>query len=87
MRTTLTLDDDLAAKLKDLARRKKVSFKEAVNTAIRRGIVAPDARSERGRQFRVDVFSSPFRAGVDTLKLNQLSDELEAAAAVTRTRR
>jgi hypothetical protein len=35
----------------------------------------------------VDVFSSPFRAGVDTLKLNQLSDELEAADAAARARR
>jgi hypothetical protein len=87
VRTTLTLDDDLAAKLKDLARRKKISFKEAVNSAIRRGVVAPEARQGRGRRFRVDVFSSPFRAGVDTLKLNQLSDELEAADAAARARR
>jgi hypothetical protein len=87
MRTTLTLDDDVAAKLKDLARRKKISFKEAVNTALRRGIVAPDVRRPRGRRVRVDVFDSPLRAGVDPLRLNQLSDELEAEEAGARARR
>ena len=38
MRTTLTLDDDLAKELTKLARRLGVSFKEVVNDAIRRGI-------------------------------------------------
>jgi hypothetical protein len=85
MRTTLTLDDDVAAKLQELARRKKVSFKEAVNTVLRRGFVAPEMR--RTGRFRVAVFSSPFRAGVDPLRLNQLSDELEAEEAGARMRR
>ena len=30
------------------------------------------------RPFRIDTFRSAFRPGVDPLKLNQLSDELEA---------
>ena len=77
MRTTLTLDDDLAARLKALAHRHGTSFKEAVNTAIRRGL-APAPSARRPRQFRVKTFRSPFRPGVDQLKLNQLNDELEA---------
>lgn len=87
MRTTVTLDDDVAAKLREFARRKKVSFKEAVNTVLRRGFVAPEVRRDRTRRFRVAVFASPFRAGVDPLRLNQLSDELEAEEAAARTRR
>jgi hypothetical protein len=35
MRTTLTLDDDVAAKLKTEARRTGMSFKETVNRALR----------------------------------------------------
>ena len=77
MRTTLTLDDDVAAKLKEFARRKKVPFKEAVNTVLRRGFVAPEPRRGRRPAFQVDVFHSPFRAGVDPLRLNQFTDELE----------
>jgi hypothetical protein len=87
MRTTLTLDDDVAAKLKDFARRKKMPFKDAVNTVLRRGFVAPEPRRVRAQRFRVEVFDSPFRVGVDPLRLNQLSDELEAEEALARVRR
>lgn len=60
---------------KDYARRKQVSCKEAFNTLIRRGFVTHDAHA--GQPLRVQVVHSPFRAGIDSLKLNQLSDDLE----------
>ncbi len=84
MRTTLTLDDDVATKLKELARRKKVPFKEAVNAVLRRGLVAQQGRQRDARPFRVEVFHSPFRPGVDPMRLNQLADELEIEDAVAR---
>lgn len=80
MRTTLTLDDDVAARLKHLAEQRQTSFKETVNEVLRRGLSAQEART-RPRRFRVKTFNSAFRAGVDPLKLNQLSDELEARHA------
>lgn len=40
MRTTLTLDDDVAAKLKAAARRDGRPFKEVVNDALRRGLTS-----------------------------------------------
>ena len=43
MRTTLTLDPDVAALLKQEARRQKGSLKEAVNTALRAGLQALNA--------------------------------------------
>ena len=78
MRTTLTIDDDVAEKLRELAHRRRLPFKEIVNSVLRRGLTAQDRRAESRRAFRVEVFRSPFRPGVDPLKLNQLSDELEA---------
>ncbi|MGD9852568.1 MAG: CopG family transcriptional regulator [Nitrospirales bacterium] len=46
MRTTLTLDDDVSAKLKSLAKRTGKSFKETVNEAIRSGLtVMPTTQS------------------------------------------
>lgn len=39
MRTTLTVDEDVAAKLKAEARRSGRSFKETVNEALRRGLL------------------------------------------------
>lgn len=38
MRTTLTLDDDVAAKLKAEARRTGLPFRDVVNDMIRRGL-------------------------------------------------
>jgi hypothetical protein len=40
MRTTLTLDDDVAAKLKAEARRSGRPFREVVNEALRHALVA-----------------------------------------------
>jgi hypothetical protein len=38
VRTTLTLDDDVASKLKSEARRSGRSFREVVNSTLRRGL-------------------------------------------------
>jgi hypothetical protein len=40
MRTTLTLDDDVAAKLKSEARRAGRPFREVVNDTLRRGLLS-----------------------------------------------
>jgi hypothetical protein len=77
MRTTLTLDDDVATKLRELAHRRRLPFKDIVNSVLRRGLATQERRGESRRAFRVDIFRSRFRPGVDPLKLNQLSDELE----------
>jgi hypothetical protein len=78
MRTTLTIDEDVAAKLRELAHRRKLPFKEVVNAVLRRGLAAQAPRAVSPRRFRVNAFASPFRPGVDPVKLNQLNDELEA---------
>ncbi|HEX5137847.1 MAG TPA: hypothetical protein VFY93_12795 [Planctomycetota bacterium] len=77
MRTTLTLDDDLAARLRDLAHKKGISFKEALNSVLRRGLSAPAGSGRRAKPFRVRTFKSPFQPGVDPLRLSQLADEIE----------
>jgi hypothetical protein len=47
MRTTLTLDEDVAAKLKAEARRAGRSFRDVVNEALRRGLASrPVGRRE-----------------------------------------
>jgi hypothetical protein len=47
MRTTLTLDDDVAAKLRAEARRAGRPFREVVNEALRRGLAARSGRGAR----------------------------------------
>ena len=77
MRTTLTLDDDLAAALKEQARRADKPFKQVVNDALRRGLSPMPA--EAAPDYEVTPHDSGFRPGVDPLRLNQLNDSLEAA--------
>lgn len=49
MRTTLTLDDDVAAQLKKLERTQNRSFKEIVNEALREGLARLEQRPARTR--------------------------------------
>ena len=75
MRTTLTLDDDIAGFLREQARLQDRPFKQVVNDTLRRGM-SPAAGEERP-VYRVNPQRGGFRPGVDPLKLNQLNDELE----------
>lgn len=76
MRTTLTLDDDVADALKELARRFELTFKQVVNDTLRRGL-SPVSDKPR-TPYRVEPHRSGLRSGVDMLRLNQLSDELQS---------
>src|SRR5512134_809313 len=79
MRTTLTIDDDLAGLLKQRARELGIPFKEAVNRTIRAGL-GEEAKAHRGAAPKTVPHSFGFRPGVDLDKLGQLADELEAEA-------
>ena len=75
MRTTLTLDDDIADFLREQARLLGRPFKQVVNDVLRRGM-SPVVR-EAPAPYRVTPIHSGLAPGVDRLKLNQLNDELE----------
>jgi hypothetical protein len=79
MRTTLTIDDDLAGLLKRRARELDIPFKEVVNRTIRAGL-STMVTTERQPVPRTIPHSFGFRPGVDLDKLGQLADELEAEA-------
>lgn len=82
MRTTVTLDDDVAAKLKEEARRQKRSFKEILNTSVRRGLRAGTPEAADSYQVR----PRPLRArpGIDLDRALQLAGELEDAETLRR---
>jgi metal-responsive CopG/Arc/MetJ family transcriptional regulator len=52
MRTTLTLDDDVAATLERLRKSRDASLKDLVNEALRRGLKDMNSRSKRRERFR-----------------------------------
>ncbi|MFH1464963.1 MAG: ribbon-helix-helix protein, CopG family [Pseudomonadota bacterium] len=76
MRTTVTLDDDLAERLRQLAHARRQPFREVLNGAVRAGLEAtrvPPAEEP----YRVQTFASALRPGVDPARLNQVLDDLE----------
>jgi hypothetical protein len=81
MRTTLTLDPDLERRLKDIAHRTRRPFREVVNETLRAGLAERARQSTGGTPFRVHAYHCGFRPGVDLMRLNQLSDDLDAERA------
>lgn len=74
MRTTVTLDQDVASKLQQTARERGVSFKVAINDAVRAGLAsgAPPTKS-----FRVNAQPVGIRPGIDVSKALSLAAEIE----------
>ena len=80
MRTTLTLDDDVADFLKRQARLLNKPFKEVVNETLRRGMSPPIGERSRS-EYRVTPNRSGLAPGIDPLKLNRLNDQLGPRAS------
>jgi hypothetical protein len=84
MRTTVTLDEDVAVKLKRLARERDISFKEALNSSVRRGIERGEAAP---RPYRLPPSQRlEARPGVNLDKALQLAGELEDAETMRKLR-
>ena len=78
VRTTLTIDDDVATALKTLAHNSGKTFKAVVNEVMRRGLMTGEKPLPDREPFAVESVRRGFLPGIDPLKLNQLVDELEA---------
>jgi len=77
MRTTVTLDPDLGARLKDLARERDVSFKEVLNSTLRAGL---DVENPRAKRFKVKARALGARPGINLDQALRLADQLEEQA-------
>ena len=90
MRTTLTIDEDIAARIEERRQRDGRSLKQIVNGLLREGL-----RGEgrpRSKPYRTRPHELRLRPGFDGARLNQLADELEtderlASEARLRSRR
>lgn len=72
----MTLDPDVAAKLKRLAGERGISFKEALNSTVRGGLRREEAPA---RPYRVPSRHLGLRGGIDLEKALRLSADLEDA--------
>ncbi|GDY31244.1 antitoxin [Gandjariella thermophila] len=84
MRTTLTLDDDVARLVEDAVHRERRPMKQVVNDALRRAL-AP--RASREQPYRLTPHESAVRPGFDLSGFNRLADELADEAIMDRARR
>lgn len=80
MRTTVTLDPDLAATLRELARERGDSFTETLNSTLRRGLAAGRARA--GKPYRLPSRRLELRAGIDLEHALRVAAELEDAETI-----
>jgi len=85
MRTTLTLDPDVARTLKAKTAEHGATLKKVVNDALRLGLSVPP--KEKRKPFRVTARPLGLRPGIDPRKMNQLADELETQAILAAMKR
>jgi hypothetical protein len=76
VRTTLTLDGDVQAKLEREAHREGKSFKDVVNYYLRLGLAARQAYEPR-RKFNVRARPMSLREGLSAASVASLIGELE----------
>lgn len=80
MRTTLTLDEDVAAKLKAESRRLDRSFRDIVNETLRRGLATQRANHAPRPSFKIaarDLGRS--RPGLFLDNISELIEQAEGA--------
>ncbi len=73
MRTTVTLDPDVAAALEQATRERRTSFKKVLNDAVRAGLRPPMAP----RPYRLPTRPLGLRAGVDLDKALAMAADLD----------
>lgn len=68
MRTTLTIDDDVAVQIERLRREREQSLKDIVNDALRHGLREMQARPKRRKPFRTTAHDmGPFLVNIDNV--------------------
>lgn len=77
MRTTVTLDPDVEARLRQVMRERDLTFKEALNAAIRTGLAG---QRRPVKPFRQRTYNMGARQGINLTKALTLADDLEDRA-------
>lgn len=78
MRTTITLDDDVAARIAALQKRSGLSFKDAINLTLRAGLERQSGRRAAPRaRFKVAARPLGLRAGLNYANIGELLEQIE----------
>ncbi len=77
MRTTLTIEEDVAQQIRRRMAEKKLPLKRVVNDALRAGL-AKTGKKPREAPFVVEPWPLHLKSGIDRDKLGQLLGQLDA---------
>jgi hypothetical protein len=81
MRTTLTLDDDVAARLAEIQKKTGRTFKEVTNDTLRAGLERGMAGAKARRpRFKVKARKLGLRPGLSYDNIGELLEQLEGPA-------
>ena len=83
MRTTVTIDDDIAARIEERRRADGQSLKQVVNQLLREGLRSSEQPPE-ARPYRTKAHRLRLRPDFDAARLNQMVDGLEIEERVAR---
>jgi hypothetical protein len=84
MRTTLTLDPDVAQLVDEAVHRGRTSMKQVINDALRQALSQPPSRRE---VYRLPTHEATLQPGLDLAGFNRLADELEDEAILANAKR
>src|ERR1035438_8429497 len=84
VRTTLTLDPDVAQLVDEAVHRARTSMKQVINDALRRALSQPPSRRE---PYHLPVHEAALQPGLDLAGFNRLADELEDEAILATGKR
>ena len=76
MRTTVTLEKDVERLLRDAMHHSRLSFKQALNAAVRAGLGGKSVTA-RATRFTVKARPLGLRSGIDPGSFNKLADDLD----------
>ena len=82
MRTTITIEDDIAVRLAELQKSKGISFKEAVNLLLKKGLAAEE-KPPKIKPFKVKARSlGKLLIDVNLDKTSEVMDKLDELEGV-----
>jgi hypothetical protein len=77
MRTTLTIDDDIAERLSAAQKKLGVSFKEIVNLTLRMGLERQHPSFRKVPRFKVKARQMGLMPGIDYANIGELLEQVE----------
>jgi len=75
MRTTLTIEPDVAAEIERLRRKRDARLKDVINEALRRGLEDMRGQSKKRKPFRMRAFNM----GTPLVDIDNIAEAIAAA--------